>query len=552
MRKILAGLVLGVDSVVAHGGRAIVSTFGQRARLFAVSAALFAFGFAWLLSGPGFVPLINWDNGAYVSSLATGALNWSSYPWNNHLGILQEYLLGTWLARGLGMTLIDGFRIVGATAFTIAFVALADTLRVLTRSVLLAALLSVVWATAWVNLHYHLIIEDNWLFLAPAAVLLRICVLRADRWRWWDGLTAGALLTLAFLGSWQALPYLAPPLGAALLAGPRERSWATSVRDALVVPTAFFLSLMGWAALSVLTSSMKWARLWAVILSRPDPSFLPKTARQLWAFVASGLPLDTIGTAVQYHLTFSAYRLSWTLPLSTKSLGGLALGIEVALFIGGTWWALRRKDLRFHLLPAMLLLFTLATSLHKDDATYAELKRFDFVPPFLVLIAGVCLGAAAPKARVRAGIATLLVAGILIQTVLGLRWAAHERASYRTTLPWAELHKPPTQVYGRDGLGWFGYFRRLRHENPHVCRFVFVVSEFSSGWWNFDLVGALWSELPDHLTIGVEPVALDRPLSIWRFPIKYMSLLEARRRGLLAGCAWLSQDARALADKVAP
>jgi hypothetical protein len=81
---------------------------------------------------------------------------------------------------------------------------------------------------------------------------------------------------------------------------------------------------------------------------------------------------------------------------------------------------------------------------------------------------------------------------------------------------------------------------------------VFVVSEFSSGWWNFDLVGALWSELPDHLTIGVEPVALDRPLSIWRFPIKYMSLLEARRRGLLAGCAWLSQDARALADKVAP
>ena len=545
-----ARLVLSLDRFVVQRARRIAPSLLRRERLFAVGAALFAFGFAWVLSGPGFVPLINWDNGSYVASIALGTATWSSYPWNNHMGILQEYLLGTWLARALGMTLIDGFRIVGATAFTIAFVALADTLRVLTRSLLLAALLSLAWATAWVNLHYHLIIEDNWLFLAPAAVLLRICLLRADRWRWRDGLTTGALLTLAFLGSWQALPYLAPPMAAAFLAGPSERSWWARARDALFVPAASVLTLVGWAALTVLTSSVKWAPLSAVIFSRPEPSFLPKTAGQLWAIVASGLPLDTIGTSVQYHLTFSAYALSWTLPLSTKVLGCLALGIEAALFFGGTWWALRRKDFRFHLLPAMLLLFTLVTSLHKDEATYAELKRFDFVPLFLVLIAGVALGATALRTRGRTALATLLVAVIAFQTVLGLRWAARARASYRTTVPWAELRKPPTQVYGRDGLGWFGYFRRLKHENPQACRFVFVVSEFNSGRWNTDLMGALWSELPDHLTIGVEPLALDRPLSTWRYPARYLSLSEARRRGLLEGCAWLSEDARALVKRV--
>jgi hypothetical protein len=521
-------------------------------RVFAASAALFAFVFAWILSGPNIVPLINWDNGSYMASIAIGRLTWSAYPWNNHMGIGQEYLIGVKVAHLLGLTVVDGFRLVGAIAFAAGFACIADTLRVVTRSYLFAALLTLAWATAWVNLHYHLIIEDNWLFLAPAAATLRICVLRADDWRWRDGVACGALVMVAFLGSWQALPYLAPAMWAALLAGPRARRWWERARAAAVVPAAFLASLLLWAALFVASSSLKWKPLLAVVFSRPEPSFLPHSAAQLWATVKSGVILDTLGTGVQYHLTFSAYKLSSALPIGTMKLGRLALGFQIALAFAGAGLALRRRDLRPHLLTAMLLLFTLVTSLHKDEATYAELKRYDFVPLYLVLIAGVGLGMVRMDRWLRAGVAALLSVIIVVQTAFGLRWASRERASYRTTRPWSELPQPATQLYGRDGLGWYGYFRRLRRENPHACRFVFVVTEFNSGWWNFDLMGALWSELPNHLTIGPPGNIIDRPLPAWRYPINFMYTNDARAKGLLGGCAWLSEDARRIVQTTSP
>jgi hypothetical protein len=529
---------------------AVLRTLGP-GKLFGLLAFPLAFGFAWVLSGPAVVPVINWDAGAYLASFAMGTSNWSSVPWNNHMGVSQEYLIGCWLAKLFGGTTTDGFRLLGAVFFAAAFVTIADTLRILTRSYLLAALLALAWATSWVNLHYHLIVEDNMFFLAPAAGVLRICILRSGNWRWRDSLICGALVTLAFLGSWQAAPYLMVPMWAAVLAGRQRRLWMR-VRDTLLVPGAAFATLMLWAGFSVVTSELTWRVLKAVIFSRPSPSFLPQTTAGLMHILKHAVIFDTLGTGVAYHLTFSAYQLSAQPPLSTVTMGVLALLFQVALFVGLTFWSWKRRELPMHLLAGMLLLFTLVTSLHKDLATYAELKRFDFVPLFLVMLAGTVLGAAQLKRGPRLALTGALALLIVFQTALGLRWARRERASYVTTKPWAELPHPPNQIFGREGRGWFGYFRRLRQQNPQACRFVFVASELDTGWWNFDMVGALYAELPDHLSIGPPGIPLTRPLSSWRYHIKFATVADARRKDLVSGCAWLSEDARTLLARTPP
>lgn len=522
---------------------------------FTAGSVLFALVFAWFFTAPRFVALINWDNGGYIAAIASGKLGWSAMPWNNHLGVGQEYLIGSWIARAFGGTVIDGFRLVGAVAFAIAFWAIADTLRILTRQYALSALLTLAWATAWVNFHYHLIVEDNFLFLAPAAVMLRLCVLRADRWRWWHSVASGALVMVAFLGSWQGLPYLAPAMWAALLAGGRPRGVrgaAVRARDALLVPAAFVGSLLLWMAFFVATSSLTWKALSPIVFSRPEPSFLPRTLPELAHVVTSGTLLDTLGIGVAYHISFSAYKLSTTLPLSMARLGLIALLFQIALFVVCTVWSWRRRDLRPHLLAGMLLLFTVVTALHRDQAAYAMLKRFDFVPLYLVLLAGVALAAVRLDPWLRRALPAVLGVIIVLQTALGLRWSFRELATYRTTRPWAELPQPAHQLYGRDGRSWYAYFRALRKAHPEACRFVFVVTEFNSGWWNQDLIGALWSELPDHLTVEHPAIPIERPLWSWRHAPKFLPLAEARKQGLLDGCAWLSEDARRLVGPAAP
>ncbi len=506
--------------------------------VFAARAGLFALVFSWVLSSPGLVPLINWDSGSYIALIATGGLPWSSYPWNAHIAVGQEFLIGTWVARLFGGTIIDGFRLTSAVAFAVAFAAIADTLRVVTRSRIHGALLALAWATAWVNLHYHLLIEDNWLVLAPAALALRLCVLHASDWRPRHSLSCGLFVAAAFLGSWQGVPYLAPTMLTAALAGSNRRLFVRG-RDAAIVPAAFLVGVLLWMLFFVATSDLNLKRLLAVVFSRPQPSALPETFAQFKAILTGGVIFDVLGTGVAYHTTFSAYKLSTTLPLSLSALGKIALGVQGALFAACSYWTWRRRDIRPFMLSGVLLLLTLVVSLYKDEAAYAELKRFDFVPLFLVLLAGCALGARKmPSRAVIAGLILLAVA----QTALGVRWALREKATYVTTRPWAQMPPPPTQVYGREGQSWFGYFRGLRRAHPQACTFVFVVTEFNSGFWNFDMVGALLSELPDHLALEHPGHVPQRPVDTWRYRIKHAPADKAQ----LPACAWLSDDARKL------
>src|SRR5262249_20372562 len=155
-----------------------------------------------------------------------------SLPWNSHLGVGQIYVTGAWVARAFGGTIIDGLRLMGAIYFAVAAALIFDTCLHLCGAILLAALLTAAWMTAWVNLHYHLILEDNFLFLAPAAALLRVCVLRAGAFDRRDALAAGAFGLLGYLGSVSALPYLAPAVLTSIYGGESGRSWKRRALDA--------------------------------------------------------------------------------------------------------------------------------------------------------------------------------------------------------------------------------------------------------------------------------------------------------------------------------
>jgi hypothetical protein len=103
-------------------------------RALAAAAALTGAIVAWVLSGSRYLAMINWDNGSYIAAIARGELRWSALPWNSHLGVGQAYLIGTWLARPFGGTVIDGFRLTSAIYFACACAIVFDTARRLSGS----------------------------------------------------------------------------------------------------------------------------------------------------------------------------------------------------------------------------------------------------------------------------------------------------------------------------------------------------------------------------------------------------------------------------------
>ncbi|MSP61465.1 MAG: hypothetical protein EXR72_14185 [Myxococcales bacterium] len=120
------------------------------APLLVAGFALAGLVIAWVLTRPSAIVLINWDNGVYISGFASGRAGWSSPPWNSHFGVGHQYLFGVWIARAVGGTTIDGFRLVSALFFAGASALLADTTFRLTRARTLAALCTLAWMTAWV------------------------------------------------------------------------------------------------------------------------------------------------------------------------------------------------------------------------------------------------------------------------------------------------------------------------------------------------------------------------------------------------------------------
>jgi hypothetical protein len=509
---------------------------------------LAAIGFAWLCTSPSAIALINWDNAAYIAEIASGGYDWSHLPWSSHLGVGQVYKLGVWLAQLFGGSVIDGFRLVNALVFAATSWVLFDTSRRIGTSRLQAAVLTLLWATAWVNLHYHLILEDNFLFLAPCAALLRISVLRVDSWRVRDSLLCGVFCLLGFLGSYQALPYMLTAAYAALL-GPGRR-WYVRFRDAALVGGGFLGSLLAWMTMTVVTSRLTWKVVAGQVMLGPTPNFMPRSPAAMVKYIFDGRSvLETFGNGVFWNLSFHAYNLPWGPPLSRWWLGLFGALVLLTLFIVATRWSWKTRHYAPHILAATLLMLAFVTSLHKDAAEYTGLKRYDFVPLILVfLIAFALVGLRQQLARRWLAAFGLSIAGLVIvaQLALGLRWTMHEHARYQTTSSWNHFPHPEPMQFGREGKSWFRYFRDLDRQHRDACTLVLSYGEIADSTWNFDITGSLYSEVHAHLVL-VDQSMMTRFAPTRRRVVPRWAPAESAS---IPACAWVSEPARELLARV--
>ncbi len=501
----------------------------RRPLAFTAAVASAAFLFAWLATSARWLVLINWDNAAYLAEFGVGKLSWSSTPWDAHFAIGNVYLVGIWIARAFGGTNIDGFRLVDAVAFAGGAAIIFRACHALTQDAFVAVMLTVAWMTVWVNVFLLITLEDNVLYFAPAAALLWLSVRRLGAWRLQDSVLAGMLVGGSVLLSWQAVLYAAPPFYAALIGGPRSRSWRRRLVEAVVV-VALFATLVLWCLVLTATSHLSLSTTLHVLFRRPN------TLGGLGRPITYG-----IGQAFSFGVAHSAYRIP-SLPLSPRTLGALALAVELAVYVVALWWGRRFRDWRPHLLTATMLLLSVVTSVYAD-VDYAYLKRYDFFPIVGVLLAASLLSRAPPWVR-HALTASLLVV-VVGQLVLAQRWDANRLAIYPYAQTYTKLPHPEASWYGRDGQSFYGYFRRIRQRTPQACRHVLTTFEAAEGQWNFDQPASLWSELPDHVLLG-DP----RFVAGWRAPLRVMTPARFIADGLNQPCAWFSDDARRLIDGV--
>jgi hypothetical protein len=500
--------------------------------------------FAWLCTLPSAIALVNWDNAAYIAEIASGGYDWSHTPWSSHLGVGQEYKLGVWVAQALGGTVIDGFRLVNALVFAATCWVLFDAGRRLMQNRGLAALLVLFWATFWVNLHYHLILEDNILFLAPAAALLRICVLRIGAWRARDSLLCGMFCLFGFLGSYQALPYIGAGAYAALL-GP-GRPLVRRVRDAALVGVGFVATLGAWMVLTVTTSKLTWKIVTHQILMGPDPLYMPRSLRTILAYVFDGHSLfETLGNGVVWNLSFHAYKLPGQPFISRWTLGLLATLLMLGLLVWATRWAWKTKQWAPHLLMATMLMLTLSTSLHKDLEEYTGLKRYDCVPLIMTFILAIVLGELRQRAALRkVALAIVVAIAVLtpVQFALGLRWSIKEQARYVTTSSWNRFPHPEPMQFGREGKSWFKYFRDLDRAHRDACTLVLSYGEIADSTWNFDITGSLYSEVRNHMVVINDDMLTRFHPTARRVVPHLVRAADAQ----VPACAWVSAPAAEL------
>lgn len=500
--------------------------------------------FAWLATLPSAIALINWDNAAYIAEIASGGYDWSHTPWSSHLGVGQAYKLGVWAAQALGGSVIDGFRLLNAVVFAAACWVLFDAGRRLMQNRGLAVLLVLFWATVWVNLHFHLILEDNILFLAPAAAMLRLCVLHIGAWRARDSLLCGMFCLLGFLGSYQALPYVGAAAYAALL-GP-GRPILRRLRDAALVGVGFLGALLAWATLTVSTSKLTWKVVIHQITMGPDPLYMPRSLRTIVAYVLDGYSLfDTLGNGVVWNLSFHAYKLPGQPMISRFTLGLVATLLMLGLLVWATRWAWKTKQWAPHLLIATMLMLTLSTSLHKDLEEYTGLKRYDCVPLIMTFVLAYLIGELLQRQALRKiafAIAVVIALVIPVQSALGLRWSLKEQARYVTTSSWNRFPHPEPMQFGREGKSWFKYFRDLDREHRNACTLVLSYGEIADSTWNFDITGSLYSEVRSHMVvINDDMMARFRPTARRVVP-HLVRAAEAQ----IPSCAWVSPAASEL------
>jgi hypothetical protein len=475
----------------------------------------------WVGTGPSLSLGINWDTAGYAADIASGRQGWSSPPWSSHYALGPVYAVGAALGRALGGTVLGGFRLLNAFALAATGVVLAAAARALGAGRLPALGIVLSWLAWWGLVRLVCTWEDNILFLPFAAAALALALGRAQAWRPRDSATAGVLVGVGSLISWQAAVYLAAPLYVCACFGGPDRRAARRVRDSLLLLAAFLGARIGWALFYRLTSTgLSLGGLLSTLFARPEPSYFPRGAEGWWE-------LARAWRAVFRHLAVGVLQVAgpwwhdgpprgWGLVL----LGAFVLAVALAASVITFRQARRSGRLAGHLLVATTTALLIASALYVD-LPVDKYKRYDFLP----LMAA--LGLAAAFSLIHTLQRRWILLGPLLAVQLVLVIVSHNR--FRATLASAQ----PPGYHTRDGETWFAFARRLRARASDRCGYLFAFSEVQHARYQLEIPAVLWSELPGAAVVNVPPEA-----SAWRRPLPLP-------RSAPRGCEWVSPAARA-------
>jgi len=509
-----------------------------RATLAAAAAtALVCFLVSWLGAAPAHLLGLHWDTGSFMAKMATTRHRWrfAGVPWTSHLALPQIYIVACAVTQLVGGSCFDAFRLLQSLCVAAGGLLFFATAARLARSTTLGALLAVAFVTAWGIFALVFSMVDNLVYLPPAMAVLYWCVRRVDDWRDRDSALVGALAGAAALVSLQCVIYLIPPLFVVtFLGGSRgRRSVAVAllvrVRQLVVLVAAFAAVIVAWGLVLGATTNVSVRQVFGVMTDRPQATYVPRNEKELRALFDMKQFFHHLGMGVAQELTMGSS--AEALYNRTRNLGVWLLAGEALLFVGAVvarWRKRAHTGLVF--VAFTLLAFTCVTSLY-HDLLIEKYKRYDFLPLLVFLSVAALIGCAQrfhrPLARA-AMIAAVAVIGLQTAGAVG------NNRQWHAELPF--FPRGLNEYYGRDGVSWIGYFRKLERAQPSACRFVFGIDEFSGIRWNHEVTAGLATQLPAYAFVGW-------PNDVFKWKYK-PPLLTPPATGELRDCDVISPRAR--------
>ena len=521
-----------VDMLPHHLARVARSLFepprrGQAIAVFFVAVVAVLVG--WRATSPTWSMGINWDTAGYATDIGQGS-PWASMPWNSHYGAGQVYWLAMHLAPRLGLTALDGLRLLNALALAGSAVLLTICALHLRLRPVLAALTGGLYLASWGTLILVFTWEDNVLGHPAGLAALAICLFRLRAWQWRHSLYAGLLVGLSSLMSWQGAAYALPVMYGTLVLAGRDRCWWQRARDVTLVPLGLALARWLWLSVYWLTAhSLSYAGLVRTAFESPAPNFLPQRVSQWLALLGNPRAILThMGIGVSHELGPGARDSSVLVPY-LPYLGAGLLCLALVPWVVAVVRSRKSDECSFHFVAAAFLLMTMTAAIYLD-LPVDKYKRYDYVPAFISLAFAVIASYATRNRSLRsARIFTCLAVAILVgQSVTAYRWNRHWYAKLPSTAP--------KDYVGHGSQTWFAYMRELRHKAPDACSFVFSFGELVQARYQLEITASLLSELRQPKVIGAPPNAGAWPR---RLPLADSRSLAANLRG----CEWLSPDA---------
>jgi hypothetical protein len=493
-----------------HLARAARSLFepprrGQAIAVFLVAVVAVLLG--WQATSPSWSMGINWDTAGYAIDIGQASF-WASPPWNSHYGVGQVYWLAMHVAPRLGLTALDGLRLLNALALAASAVVLTICALHLRLRSILAALTGGLYLASWGTLILVFTWEDNVLVHPAGLAALAICLFHLGAWRGRTSLYAGLCVGLSSLMSWQGAAYALPVM-----------------YGTLVLARWLWLSVYWLAA-----HSLSYTGLVHTAFESPSPNFLPQQPSQWLALLGNPRAILThMGIGVCHELGPSA-RDSMAMVPYLPYLGAGLLCLALLPWVVAAVRSRKDDEGSFHFITAAFFLMTVAAAIYLD-LPVDKYKRYDYVPAFVSLAFAVMAHYATRKRSLkRARILTCLAAAILVgQSAAALRWNRQWYAKLPSTAP--------KDYAGHGNQTWFAYTRELSHKAPDACSFVFSFDEVLQARYQLEITASLLFELRQPKVIGAPPSAREWPR---RLPLADAKAVAASLRG----CEWLSPGAR--------